>query len=43
MRFAMVEMKLLIAKILSKFELRKCDQTPVSFLVKLVFSHIISI
>ena len=30
MRFAMIEMKLLIAKILSKYQLKKCSQTPVS-------------
>jgi hypothetical protein len=30
MRFAMIEMKLLFAKILSKYEIKKCDQTPVS-------------
>ena len=27
MRFAMIEMKLLIAKILSKYEFKKCDHT----------------
>ena len=33
MRFAMVEMKLFIAKILSKYKFNKCDQTPVIFII----------
>jgi hypothetical protein len=32
MRFAMVEMKLFIAKILSKYKFNKCDQTSVNVL-----------
>ncbi len=39
MRFALVEMKILLAKILSKYKFNKCEQTPVilrNYLFKLL-------
>ena len=34
MRFALVEMKILLAIILSKYKFNKCEQTPVNIDIK---------
>jgi cytochrome P450 len=40
MRFALIEMKLLLATVLSRFQFEKCDQTSVTFLLYFLCLHV---